>query len=622
MKKIIIFLFIFFSVCLFSSNEFMNKINYGVSYLESGDYGKAINYFKQAKSLSPDNPEVYYYLGEAYFRKGDIKSALRYYKEAIEREPRKPEYHYSLGFLYLAQNNIKKAIEEFDNVIKIAPQSFVGEKAKLIKSSIQKTLNQEKLASKWVKMEEEERRRKEEEKKKKEAEKGKPGETGPGPEGMIGPEGMPGAPGMPGMTEKEKKIPVEKLIKRIKYGTKTIKENSSAILPYYTSAEISKVYKDIMEIVEKEKNVDVRKNLIKALGKVNKPEVGEFILSIIQNEKTPFEIKIVALESIGGIKTKNVIVALRNTLDNMVKSREKERQEARKNIENINKQIDKLQVEKITLNSEINKLQQDKNNITNKMQAGMMAGPGMPPGMAPPPEAMGPAPGGEVKVLSKEEVQKLQSQLKNIEKQIESKKERLSKIDEEFQKLQEKRRRYQMLLAKKGGKVKISALTYGPQAPAPGMMPPGMEPEFMPGYMPQQQQKTSEEENEIIFAMKLIIALGEMGDKEALPVIKKAWKEFGVSNYRIYYALTLARLGNYSRIKLLLARLKQDYPQTQNKEEEIKLRADIIKVLGDYLKTNPDEELIGLISYLSEEGQFPEIKKVASNVIASLPKGK
>ena len=176
-----------------------------------------------------------------------------------------------------------------------------------------------------------------------------------------------------------------------------------------------------------------------------------------------------------------------------------------------------------------------------------------------------------------------------------------------------------MLLARKGGEVKISMPTYR-QQPSPGMMPAGMGPEFMPGYATQ--EKTTEEKNEIIFAMKLMIALGEIGDKNALPVIKKAWKEFGVSNYKIYYALTLAQLGDYSRIKLLLARLKQDYPQTQQKNTEVKLRSDIIKVLGQYLKTNPDKEIIGLISYLSEEAQYPEIRKVASNVLATLPKEK
>jgi len=606
MKRIIFILFLFSSF-LFSSDDFLNKVNIGLSYLKIKDYEKAINYFNQAKNLSPDNPVVYYYLGEAYFRKGDLKKAMKYYKEAVEREPRNPDFHYSLGYLYLAQNDRKKAIDEFNKVLKIAPQSFVGEKAKFIKEQIEKGLKEESLSNKWAKLEEEERRRIEEEKKKKEKES-KQGQTKiPGEEGMF-----PG-PGMPGMTEKKEKIPIEKLIKRIKYGTKSVREKSAEKLPYYSSSEIGKVYKELMDMIEKEKNVEVEKNLIKGLGKVNKPEVGEFILSLIQNEKTSFEVKIVALESIGGIRTRNVMVVLRTTLDNMVKRREREREEAKKNIESINSQIDELQAEKITLGSEINKLQQDRNKINSKLQEGMMAVP---------PEAMGPvpgAPGGEIKILSREEVQKLQSQLKNIDKQIKSKRERLTEIEKKLNNLQEKRRRYQMLLARKGGEVKISMPAYR-QQPSPGMMPPGMGPEFMPGYATQ--EKTTEEKNEIIFAMKLMIALGEMGDKDALPVIKKAWKEFGVSNYKIYYALTLAQLGDYSRIKLLLARLRQDYPQTQDKEAEIKLRTDIIKVLGQYLKINPDEEIIGLISYLSEEAQYPEVKKVASNVLTSLPKGK
>ncbi len=613
MKRIIFILFLFSSF-LFSSDEFLNKVNIGLSFLKIKNYEKAINYFNQARNLSPDNPVVYYYLGEAYFRKGDLKKAMKYYKEAIEREPRNPDFHYSLGYLYLAQNNRKKAIEEFNKVLKFSPQSFVGKKAKLIKEQIEKNLKEELLSNKWAKLEEEERRRIEEEKKKKE----KQSKQGQSQVGIPGEEGMFPEPGMRGVVEKKEKIPIKKLVKRIKYGTKSVREKAAEKLPYYSSSEIGKVYKELMEMIEKEKNIEVEKNLIKGLGKVNKPEVGDFILSLIQDEKTPFEVKIVALESIGGIRIKNVMVALRTTLDNMVKRREREREEARENIKNINDQIDKLQVEKITLRSELNKLQQERNAINNKLQGGMMGA----PDMMGPPEAMGPvpgAPGGEIKVLSKEEVQKLQSQLKNIDKQIKSKRERLTEIDEELKNLEEKRRRYQMLLARKGGEVKISMPTYSPQTP-PGMVPPEMEQEFMPGYAPQ--EKTTEEENEIVFAMKLIITLGEMGDKDALPVIKKAWKEFGVSNYKIYYALTLAQLGDYSRIKLLLARLKQDYPQTQQKNTEVKLRSDIIKVLGQYLKTNPDKEIIGLISYLSEEAQYPEIRKVASNVLATLPKEK
>ena len=605
---IIIFLF---SFILFSSDEFLDKVNLGLNYLKIGNYEDAISYFKQAKNLSPDNAIVYYYLGEAYFRKGDMEEAKRYYDQAIEREPQNPDFHYSLAHLYLAQNDKAKALEEFNKVIEISPQSLIGKNANLVKKQIEKGIKEKDISDKWVKLEEEERKKIEEEKKKKEAGKEQQGQPG-----MPGQEGMPGFEGIPG--EKEEKIPIDQLLKRIKYGTKTLRENESRKLPYYSSSEISGVYNEIIGIIKKEKDIEVKKNLISALGKVNQPDVGEFLLSLIQNKETPFEIKIVALESIGGIKTESVMVTLRDTLNNMIKNREQEREEAKKNIQNINNEIEKLEIERITLNSELNKLQQDRSDISNKLQMG-----GMDLGMMAPGGGMPPVQGGgEIKVLSTTEVKKLRDQLKNIDTQIGTKTERLNEIQTQLQQLQEKSNKYQMLLAKKGGEVKISAPSYSPQF-TPGVFPPGMGPGFMPEYTPQQ-QKTTEEENEIIFAMKLIIALGEMRDKQALPIIKNAWKEFGASNYEPYYSLALAQLGDYSKIDLLLERLQQDYPQQeQEKNDEIKLRAGIIKVLPDYLKTNPNEEIIGLINYLSENAQYPEISKAASEVLISLQtKGK
>jgi len=251
--------------------------------------------------------------------------------------------------------------------------------------------------------------------------------------------------------------------------------------------------------------------------------------------------------------------------------------------------------------------------------------PMMGPGMMMPPDMMMstfPEGGEEIKPLTEEEITKLMSQLKTTNEQIEKKRNRLQEIDRRLQDLQERKRRYEMLLVKKSQDIKVSVPSYTPtQQFFPGMMfPGGMQQGFMPGYT-QPQTRTTEEENEIIFAINLIITLGELTDRESLSLIKSAWEEFGVSNYETQYALALAQLGDYSKIDLLISRLKQDFSQTQD-DNEIKLRVGIVKVLGEYIKTNPDEEIVGLINYLSEEGQYPEIKKVASEVLAFLPKGK
>ncbi|MCD6407661.1 tetratricopeptide repeat protein [bacterium] len=609
MKKLILISFILFLVSgfIYSADEFIDKVNKGIVYMKIGKYGKALEIFNEARNMSPDNPLIYYYLGEVYFRQGKTTDALTNYRKAIEMEPKNPDYHYAIALVYLAQNNEKEALKELDKTIKLSPQSIFAKQAERLKKKIETSAREKEIVKRWVKLEEEERRKKEEEEKKKE--EGMPGEQPPG----MGPE----IPGMPGGVEmetlKKEKIPVKKLIKRIRYGTKSVREKSSLLLLSYSPTELTKVAKEIIELTKKEKSDEIRKNLIRVVGKLKTPEAANLLLSIIENKDEKFQIRLVALESIKELREKRVILTLRNTLKSMIERREKEREEARKNIKSLTEEIENLQVQKIALNSEIQKLEQEKNSIEMKLQGSAFA-----PEMVPP-EAAGMGVPPEFQVLKPEEVKKYRSRLKKIEKDISQKREKLNEIEKKIEELEKKRRKYQILLARKEGReIKISFGTpqAGPSPFPPEMgMPPG---EFMPGYTPEVQE-TDEEKNEIIFALTLMRVLGDLKDKEALPIIKKAWKEYGVSNQRIYYILTLAKLGDYRKIKLLINRLKQDYP-AGSKEEEIKLRSEILGVIGEYLKTHPDKELTGLVEFLSEEGQYPEIKNAASKVLSSLGK--
>ncbi|MCM8830544.1 MAG: hypothetical protein NC824_06070, partial [Candidatus Omnitrophica bacterium] len=144
--------------------------------------------------------------------------------------------------------------------------------------------------------------------------------------------------------------------------------------------------------------------------------------------------------------------------------------------------------------------------------------------------------------------------------------------------------------------------------------PPGMPVVETPRY-----EETSEDKNEVIFALKLIRALGNMRDRQGLSVIKKGWDEYGVDSELIYYLLTLAQLGDFTGIQSLAQRLREDYPQSQL-DTEIALRKSIIEVAGEYLAQKPDPKLQGLIEFLSEEGEHPEIKGAALSVLASLTK--
>ncbi|MCM8803667.1 MAG: tetratricopeptide repeat protein [Candidatus Omnitrophica bacterium] len=616
MKLKILIFFLLNTILILSGKEINDLINEGITYLKIGDYEKSLKALEEARRASPENSDVYYYLGEIYFRKGEIEKAIPNLQKAIDISPEKPSYYYSLALVYLSQNKNKEAIEMFEKVIKISPLSIYGKEAERLKKEIENKNKEIEIVKRWEKLEIEERKRKEEIEKKQQ-EKPQEGIFLPGME-----------PGMEKVEkiEKEKKIPIQTLIKRIKFGTLNKRIDSSKLIIGYSSLEIAQIIEEILDIIEEESEPEIKRNLIIAIGKVNKPEVVDLLLDIIKDEKELFEIRIVALDTIGNLKAEKVIEELRETLSKMVSLKEREREEAKNNIQQINQKIDDLTAERITLNSEIQDLNNKKNQIDNILGASPEGiGPGMPP------EMMGP--GGFQptptlgKTLSEKEVKKLMEEKRKIEDKIKQNNEELEKINKQLGELNEKKKRYEELLAIKERKIDISSL--GTSATViqiqeqiqPGFLPGGPE---GPGFIPQpefrySQRQTDEEKNEIIFAIKLMNILADMRDKESLSIIKKAWKEFGVPGLKIYYYINLGKLGEYRNIDLMVQRLRENFPSGDIKEE-INIRKNIIEVLGDYLRENQDETIKGLIEYIAEESEYPEIKNMAQKVASSFAK--
>jgi hypothetical protein len=519
--------------------------------------------------------------------------------------------------VYLSMNKNKEAIESLDRVIKISPLSIYGRDAERLKKEIESKDKEEEIAKRWEKLEIEEKKKKEEMKK-------QPQQTQV--EGAQIPiEGMPPGIETPSEIQKEQKVPIKTLIKRIKFGTESIRVSSSNLILKYPGSEISQVIGEILELMKSETNPEIKRNLIITSGKVNNPEVIDTLLGIIKDEKELFELRIVALDTIGNLKTEKVITELRETLSQMVSLKEKEREEAKRNIQQIQQQIDDLITKKIALNSEL----QDLNNKKNQIDNTLGASPGLAPGMFPemmPPGGFQPAPLSGGKVLSEKEIKKLREEQRQLENKIKENNEEIEKINKQLEELNNKERKYKELLALKERKIDISGLgstarVIETQPQAPEFRPPGVGgPEFM--FQPEvtySQRQTDEERNEIIFAVKLINVLGEMRDKNSLTIIKKAWREFGVPGLRIYYYIALGKLGEYRNIDGMIQRLKENFPQG-DVNEEIYIRKNIVEVLGEYLKENPDEGIKGLIEFLAEESEYTEIKNTAQKVISSIAK--
>ncbi|MCM8830127.1 MAG: tetratricopeptide repeat protein, partial [Candidatus Omnitrophica bacterium] len=349
MKKIFILMIIIGINIPLLSADYTDFVNEGLILLKQGKITESIKLFEKARDIKPGDPYSYYYLGEAYYAIGKKREALDNYNKAIEIDSTNPDFHYSLAHLHISEGNYEEAIKLLDKVIEISPSSITGKSAKRLKEEIIIKQENKEMTKEWSKMEEELKKKKEvEEVKKPSTTEGLPPEfIGMSPEMKVGPQ--------------EEKIPVEQLVKRIKFGTQTARQRASTLLLTYDQLELSKVITDMIDIIKQSDEPVVRKNVILALGKTGTPEAIDIILKIIQDKNELYDIKITALDSIFNLRTESITIALRNTLKLMVENREKERTEAQKNIKDITAKLETLEVQKITLNMQIQQEEQKRN---------------------------------------------------------------------------------------------------------------------------------------------------------------------------------------------------------------------------------------------------------------------
>jgi len=150
--------------------DYSEAHNYlGVLYLDMGHWDKAIEEFEKAlQNPLYETPSIALFnAGRAYYSKKDYKTALIKYQEALYREPitmLQPQIEKNIGLVYFDQNNfpqaishLKKSVEidatlydaqfilgesylkvndhdnakqAFQAVLKVAPESSFGQKAK------------------------------------------------------------------------------------------------------------------------------------------------------------------------------------------------------------------------------------------------------------------------------------------------------------------------------------------------------------------------------------------------------------------------------------------------------------------------------------------------------------
>jgi tetratricopeptide (TPR) repeat protein len=110
----------------------------GLAYYRYGRISEAIQEYKTALMLNPDDPHIYDNLalayeagghlagaynsfGMAYSKKGQLDKAIRGFQMALRLNPNYAEAHYNLGEAYKQKGLINEAIQEFQMALKINP---------------------------------------------------------------------------------------------------------------------------------------------------------------------------------------------------------------------------------------------------------------------------------------------------------------------------------------------------------------------------------------------------------------------------------------------------------------------------------------------------------------------
>jgi len=98
----------------------------GFCYGELGNYTKAIEAYKQAIRIIPDDAVAHYNLGIAYGKLGLYKDAIEVYKQAIRINPEYVSACNNLGVTYDELGFYKESIEAYKQAIRIIPDDAVA----------------------------------------------------------------------------------------------------------------------------------------------------------------------------------------------------------------------------------------------------------------------------------------------------------------------------------------------------------------------------------------------------------------------------------------------------------------------------------------------------------------
>ncbi|MDH3576102.1 MAG: tetratricopeptide repeat protein, partial [Desulfobacteraceae bacterium] len=94
----------------------------GNSYLNEGQYDKAISEYSKAIEINPKDNKAYTKRGLAYGRRGQFDQAISDFNKAIEINPKDNKAYNNRGFAYSRRGQFDQAISDYNKAIEINPK--------------------------------------------------------------------------------------------------------------------------------------------------------------------------------------------------------------------------------------------------------------------------------------------------------------------------------------------------------------------------------------------------------------------------------------------------------------------------------------------------------------------
>jgi tetratricopeptide (TPR) repeat protein len=93
----------------------------GRTYLESGEYEKAIEELESAVEQAADDSDARFLLGQAYNQAGQLEEAAEEFRKVLELSPESAAAHHNLGVTYYQLQDLQSAVNEFETALAIDP---------------------------------------------------------------------------------------------------------------------------------------------------------------------------------------------------------------------------------------------------------------------------------------------------------------------------------------------------------------------------------------------------------------------------------------------------------------------------------------------------------------------